>query len=445
MFLFTKKIRSTLSLTPVFFFFRLSEDNETPKYREDTEYHGSGGYLTVGISPYLTPLANAFVQAGIEMGYQHVDFNAATQTGFSVPEATIRNGTRCSTAKAFLRPARNRPNLVVSYYSTVTKILIGEVNKTAYGVKFLRNGTLYTVFASKEVIVSAGVNNSPQLLLLSGVGPAEQLKSLNIPVRANLPVGQNLQDHLGVPLFFLVNQSVTEVRTVYESGESIFNYAMELSSPLSDPLATETIGFVNTPYNTDPTYPDVEFLICTSLPNHMNELQLYYIVALYLHPKSTGNVTLASTNPFDAPLTDPAYFSEPSDFPASVAAAQMAYNLSQTPALQAYNSTFYAPFYPACAGYAFLSSAFWDCMVSNYSTTVFHGVGSCRMGPASDTTSVVDPHLRVHRVPGLRVIDSSIMPILVNGNTNAAIIMIGERGSAFIYQDYNVTNPSPAS
>ncbi|CAH1401483.1 unnamed protein product [Nezara viridula] len=427
-------------------YFRLSEDNETPKYRADRMYHGVGGYLTVGISPYLTPLANAFVTAGEQMGYRNIDFNAANQTGFMIPEATIRNGTRCSTAKAFLRPARNRPNLIVSYYSTVTRILIGEVNKTAYGVQFLRNGTYYTVYASKEVIVCAGSTNSPQLLLLSGVGPEQQLKSMNIPVYANLPVGQNLQDHAGVPLFFLVNQSVTITRRVYESGMAIFDYAMEVSSPLSDPLATETIGFVNSPYaNPNIDYPDVEMLMCTSLPNHFNELQLFYIVVLTLHPKSVGNITLASSNPFQAPLINPGYFSVASDYPMLVTATKMAYNISLTPALQAYNSTLFLPLYPQCNSLPFLSEAFWTCLVSNYSTTVFHAGGTCRMGPSSDPTAVVDPHLRVHNITGLRVIDASIMPIVVSGNTNAAIIMIGERGSAFIYQDYNVRNPTPAT
>lgn len=408
-------------------------------------YHSSGGYLTVSISPYLTPLASAFVQAGEQMGYRNIDFNAGSQTGFMIPQATLRNGTKCSTAKAFLRPARNRPNLIVSYYSTVTRILIGEQNKTAYGVQFFRNGTYYSVLASKEVIVSAGVANSPQLLLLSGVGPAQELKKWNIPVYANLPVGQNLQDHVTVPMFFLVNQSVTIIRSVYESGPSIFNYAMEMSSPLSDPLATETIGFLNSQFGQPSLdFPDVEFLMCSSLPNHLTEIQLFFIASIYLHPQSVGNVTLASTNPFEPPLIDPGYLSNTGDLSGSIAAAQLAYNASLTPALQAYNSTFYMPFYPLCSSISFGSSAFWNCLVVNYSGTVFHPAGTCRMGPANDTTAVVDSMLRVHNITGLRVIDASIMPSLVNGNTNAPTIMIAERGSAFIYQNYNVPNPTPA-
>lgn len=175
----------------VLHYFKKSEDNRNP-YLAGTEYHGSGGYLTVQESPWRTPLSLAFIKAGQEMGYEHRDINGEQQTGFMLTQATLRRGSRCSTSKAFLRPVRMRKNFDVIMYSQATKILFDK-DRRAHGVEFLRDGRFHTVYARKEVISSAGAINSPQLLILSGIGPLDQMIAHNISQLVDLPVGHNLQ------------------------------------------------------------------------------------------------------------------------------------------------------------------------------------------------------------------------------------------------------------
>ena len=179
-------------------YFKKSEDNRNPYLARDRRHHGTGGLLTVQEPPWKTPLAVAFVEAGVEMGYDNRDCNGARQTGFMLPQATIRRGSRCSTAKAFLRQARDRDNLDIALGSHVMKILIDPGSKKAYGVKLWRDGRMYSVFSRREVVLSAGALNSPQLLMLSGIGPAPHLSALGIPLMADLSVGRNLQDHYGL-------------------------------------------------------------------------------------------------------------------------------------------------------------------------------------------------------------------------------------------------------
>lgn len=192
----------------VLYYFKKSEDNRNP-YLARTPYHSVGGYLTVSEAPYKTPLADAFVRAGKEMGYEIRDINGQRQTGFMIPQGTIRRGARCSTAKAFLRPARLRKNLHVSINAQVTRVAVEPEAKVAYGVELIKGDTKYFVRASKEVILSAGSIGSAQLLMLSGIGPKDHLTEMGIPVLANLDVGKNLQDHIGLGgLAFLINKEV---------------------------------------------------------------------------------------------------------------------------------------------------------------------------------------------------------------------------------------------
>lgn len=181
----------------VLYYFKKSEDNRNP-YLARTPYHSIGGYLTVSEAPYKTPLADAFIEAGIEMGYDIRDINGERQTGFMTPQGTIRRGARCSTAKAFLRPARLRKNLHVFLNAQVTRVAINPSTKIAYGVELIKDKQQYFVKSKKEVILSAGSIGSTQLLLLSGIGPKEHLDQLDIPVLADLKVGKNLQDHIGL-------------------------------------------------------------------------------------------------------------------------------------------------------------------------------------------------------------------------------------------------------
>lgn len=203
-----KQGNSGWGFNEVIHYFKKSEDNQNLSLAR-TQYHSTGGYLTVSEAPYKTPLAEAFISAGQEMGYDVHDINGQRQTGFMIPQGTIRNGSRCSTTKAFLRPAKLRKNLHVTLNTTVTRIRIDPETKIATGVEMVKNKIKYYVQADKEVLLSAGPINSPQLLMLSGIGPENHLTEMGIPVISGLDVGKNLQDHIGLGgLMFLINKEV---------------------------------------------------------------------------------------------------------------------------------------------------------------------------------------------------------------------------------------------
>ncbi|KAL6446545.1 hypothetical protein ACFW04_001231 [Cataglyphis niger] len=215
---------------------------------KDARYHGYDGYLDVTNPPYATPLKECFLKAGQELGYDLVDYNSDRLIGFSTVQTTLRNGHRVSAGKAFLRPILNRRNFYLSKFSTVTKIIINPKTKTAVGVEFMKNHKTYFVSATKEIILCAGALNSPQLLMLSGIGPKGHLDTFGIPVIEDLPVGFNLQDHVSMSaLTFLVNESVSIVEQRVGSNPANFlDYLIQGTGPLTLPASTETLAFINT-------------------------------------------------------------------------------------------------------------------------------------------------------------------------------------------------------
>lgn len=214
-------------------YFKKSEDNRNP-YLQNSKYHNKGGLLTVQESPWKTPLVAAFVEAGTEIGYENRDINGEYQTGFMIAQGTIRRGSRCSTAKAFIRPARLRKNLHVALRSHVTKMIINPITMQAHGVEFIRNGVKQVVYAKKEVILSAGAISSPQLMMLSGLGPADHLRELGIPLLKNLSVGDNLQDHLGFGgITFNVDKPISIVQDRFQAMPVTFQYVLNERGPMT--------------------------------------------------------------------------------------------------------------------------------------------------------------------------------------------------------------------
>ncbi|XP_024086351.1 glucose dehydrogenase [FAD, quinone]-like isoform X2 [Cimex lectularius] len=443
------------------YYFKKSEDNRNP-YLARTEYHSTGGYLTIQEAPWQTPLAAAFVKAGVEMGYENRDINGEKQTGFMIAQGTVRRGARCSTSKAFLRPIKLRQNLHIAMYSHVTRVLINPQTKTAYGVEFVKNGQKHIIKASKEVVLSAGTIGSAQLLMLSGIGPAEHLKELKISVMQNLRVGYNLQDHIGLGgLTFLVNQPISLVQKRYENVGSVMNYAVFGNGPLTVLGGVEGLAFVNTKYaNASDDYPDIEFHFVSGSTSSdggsqlwkahgitssfydeifgpINNKDVWSAIPVLLRPKSKGFIKLKSSNPFDHPLIYPNYFFEPFDMKTLVEGVKIVLAMSQTKAFQKYGSQLYNKPFPACKSIPQFTDYYWECMIRQYSVTIYHPVGTCKMGTSYDKEAVVDPQLRVYGIKGLRVIDASIMPTLVSGNTNAPVIMIAEKGSDMIKQFWN--------
>lgn len=441
-------------------YFIKSEDNRNP-YLTKTPYHRSGGLLTVQEAPWRTPLSLAFVKAGTEMGYEYRDVNGAEQTGFMLLQATMRRGTRCSTAKAFLRPVRNRRNLHISMNAQATKILIDK-NKRAYGVEFMKNSQRHRILARKEVVLSAGSINTPQLLMLSGIGPADHLTNHRIPIIADLPVGDNLQDHVGLGgLTFVVNEPVSFTRARFQSVPIAFEYVMNERGPMTFP-GIEGVAFVNTKY-ADPSgqWPDVQFHFAPSsvqsdggeyirkilnlrdgvyntVYKPLTNSETWTILPLLLRPKSSGWVRLRSKNPLDYPLIEPNYFAHQEDINVLIEGIKIAMNISDQPAMQRFGSRPHSIPLPGCRHLDLFSDEYWECSLRQFTFTIYHPTGTAKMGPSWDPGAVVDPRLRVYGIQGLRVIDASIMPTIISGNPNAPVIMIAEKGADMIKEDWKV-------
>ncbi|XP_032526920.2 glucose dehydrogenase [FAD, quinone] [Danaus plexippus] len=439
-------------------YFKKSEDQRNPYLAKDTKYHSTGGYLTVQDAPYNTPIGAAFLQAGEEMGYDILDINGAQQTGYAWYQFTMRRGTRCSTAKAFLRPVRVRQNLHIALFSHVTKVLIDKDKKRAYGVEFFRDGIKQVVYAKREVILAAGAIGSPQLLMLSGIGPAQHLEEVGIDVVYNSAgVGRNLQDHIAVGgIVFQIDYPISIVMNRLVNINSALRYAVTEDGPLTSSIGLEVVAFINTKYaNETEDWPDIEFMMTSaSIPSdggtqvkvahgitdefyeevfgHLTSKDVCGIFPMMLRPKSRGFIKLRSKNPLDYPLMYHNYLTHPDDVGVMREGVKAAVAVAETAAMKRLGARYNSKPVPNCKHLPLYTDEYWECYIRQYTMTIYHLSGTAKMGPSSDPMAVVDPELRVYGVEGLRVIDASIMPAVTNGNINAPVIMIAEKGSDLI-------------
>jgi choline dehydrogenase len=400
----------------------------------ESELHGGDGYLSVSDLRHTNPLSDSFVDAAEQVGLAKVtDFNSREREGLGFFQVTQENGQRCSTAKGYLTPALARPNLTV-----LTKALVEEIqinDGVATGVKLQLNGKSIELTANKEVLLSAGAINSPQVLMLSGIGPKEHLTENDIKVKADLPgVGQNLQDHLDA-----IVQHHCKDRSSYAISpvllpryvKNAFNYLFKREGIFTSNVA-EAGGFDKTVSAGD--IPDIQYhFLPAILLNHGRSTALGYGYGLHvcgLYPKSRGEIKLRSNKPTDQAMIDPNYLDHPDDQKVMIDGVRRARKILSAPSFEKYQSWEVGPGPDLQSDEEILS------FLRNKSETIYHPVGTCKMGDINDVMTVVDSELKVKGIKGLRVVDASVMPTLVGGNTNAPTIMIAERCADLIKRDY---------
>ncbi|MFI4868606.1 MAG: GMC family oxidoreductase [Steroidobacterales bacterium] len=400
-------------------YFLKSEDQA----RGASEYHGAGGPLSVEDLRFRNPLSAVFVEAGVACGLaRNPDFNGASQQGVGFYQVTQRLGRRCSAAGAYLRPARSRPNLTILTRCLAQRVVFSGTR--AIGVEYRRDGRLRLARAEREVLLAAGAIGSPQLLQLSGVGPAEHLRQLNIVVTADLPeVGCNLQDHVDFCTLNKCTQPITyDFSTLQELGVAL-RYLFTHSGPGVSNIA-EAGAFARTTLAPDQR-PDVQLhFVPAQLDDHgRNRLpgHGFTIHACVLRPHSRGRLLLRSNRAEDPPRIHAGYLTDARDLEVLLEAIRLSRQIVLAEPFRPYRGVEVFP------GAAATTRSQLEDMIRRKAETVYHPAGTCRMG--SDAASVVDAQLRVRGVEGLRVVDASVMPRLIGGNTNAPTIMIAEKAA----------------
>ena len=406
-------------------YFKRAEHNE----RGADAFHGSGGPLNVMDLRSPNRFGPVFVKAGVEAGHEsNADFNGARQEGVGMYQVTHRNGERCSAAKAYLTPNLGRPNLTVVTGAHTTRIVVEGARAT--GVEARVDGASRRFRARREVLLAAGALQSPQILMLSGIGPAGHLSERGIAVRLDLPgVGRNLHDHVDVVQVFdaphLKDLFGMSFAGAVKMIKGIFEWRRHRRGMLTTNFA-EAGGFICSAPEVG--RPDLQLhFVIGKLVDHGRKTVFghgYSCHVCLMRPKSRGSITLASADPFAAPAIDPAFLAEPDDLVALVRGFKAMRRILAQPALAGYGGREFATSADA------KSDAEIAAFIRSRADTIYHPVGSCRMG--SGPLDVVDAELRVRGIAGLRVVDASIMPSVVSGNTNAPVIMIAEKAADLI-------------
>ncbi|WP_457953540.1 GMC family oxidoreductase [Achromobacter xylosoxidans] len=385
------------------------------------------------------PLVEGLIGAAGALGLPHVrDFNTGDQEGVGYYQLTTRNGRRCSTAVAYLRPARDRANLRVETGAHAMAILFE--GSRACGVRYRQDGQVRTLRARREVILCAGALQSPQLLQLSGVGPAALLRRFGIGVVRDLPgVGENLQDHLQIRLIYETSQPITtndQLRTLHGRAAMGLQWLLFRGGPLAVGINQGGLFCRVDPASAT---PDTQFHFATLSADMAGGKVHPFSGCTYsvcqLRPSSRGTVRLRSADPFEAPAMQPNYLSTELDRRMTVAAVKYARRLAATEPLAGLMKREFRPGAEVQSDDEILH------FCREYGATIFHPSGTAKMGPREDPMAVVDERLRVHGVSGLRVVDCSIMPTLVSGNTNVPVVMLAERAADFILQDLHAARP----
>jgi choline dehydrogenase len=402
--------------------------------------HGGSGPLKTSRFGIKNPIATAFIEAGIQAGYKYNDdLNGGDQEGFGPCDSTLADGVRSSVSRCFITPIRSRDNLHVITDAVATRILFD--GDRAVGVEYVSGRNTKKVYASKEVILSGGAFNSPHLLQISGVGDPEHLQSIGVSVTHKLPgVGRNLQDHLGCGLKQRITQPLSLLKhlNILNSAGALAKYAATKSGPAAY-HGVEALAFVKT----DPSVvaPDIQFhLNMVMYEDHGRKIFFEEGVMPYFNlsrPQSRGTVMARTADPLALPAIDPNFFAVADDVRVMRDGLRIARDIIRQKAFDPYRGEEFGP------GREVQSDADIDEYLRNKSESVYHPVGTCKMG--SDAEAVVDARLRVHGLRGLRVVDASIMPTLTSGNTNAPTIMIAEKAADMILADAGSSHAAAGS
>lgn len=410
-------------------YFIRSEGNQ----RGASDYHGGEGPLSVSDIGAKNPLIEAFIDGAAEMGVARTsDFNGAVQEGAGYYQLNTRRGWRCSTAKGYLQPARSRPNLQVQTEAQATGLIL-EGRRTV-GVRYQQGGVDKEARCRAEVLLSAGAIQSPQLLQLSGIGPAALLRRHGVAVVRDLAgVGENLQDHLQVRMIFECTQPTTndDLNSLFGQARLALQWLLTRSGPMA--VGINQGGCFMRALPEEAKRPDVQFHVATLSADmaggKVHPFSGMTMSVCQLRPQSRGHIRIRSANPFEPPEMQPNYLATDLDRRTAVAALKAARAIAGSAAMRPFIRREVRPGPDAGDDAALLE------FCRNHGATIFHPSGTCRMGPATDTSAVVDARLRVHGIDGLRVIDASAMPTLVSGNTNAPVVMMAEKAVDMVRED----------
>jgi choline dehydrogenase len=407
-------------------YFKKSEDQQ----HGASEYHGVGGPLKVSDLRLRRPIADHFVKGAMDIGIPYVeDYNGATQEGVGYFQQTAHKGFRWSSAKGFLRPAMKRPNLCVETNAQTTRVLFQ--GKRAVGVEYRKGNRLHQARAEAEVVISAGAINSPQILQCSGIGPGDLLQRAGVEVLHALPgVGRNLQDHLQIRLVYK-----TRERTLNDEVNNPLNklwiglqYMLFRTGPLTLAASQVTIFTKSSP---SAERPDIQFhmqpLSADKPGEGPHKFSAFTASVCQLRPHSRGHVSIASPDPMKYPKIHPNYLSDERDLAVAVGGIKVARRIAAAPSLAPHILSEFIP------GTGFQSDEELLGAARRFSQSIYHPVGTCKMG--HDEMAVVDERLRVRGIERLRVVDCSIMPEIVSGNTHAPAVMIGEKAADMILED----------
>lgn len=430
-------------------------------YPEDPALRGTNGSLSVTHSDYKTDLLTAFVAASGERGMPFLDYNGVSQIAVDYVQGTTSGGMRISAANAFLDPVKDRENLHVMINSLVSSVIIDPRTKTAKGVEYIHDGFKYQVLSKKEVILSAGPINSPQLLMLSGIGPKKDLEKLNITVLSDLQVGQDYEDHVTIPaLVYLVNDEEETISYRDLNDDDVDSFVNDGTGKLSVPAAFEGISFYHLGIsNVSRTTPEIEFIFVsgrnelgfagfTTYRDEVYESALrstedpnvkafsYFILDLY--PDARGKITLRGDSIHHTPIIEYNFLDTERDMQVFLRAIKETLALAQTEALRKKGTRINNVPLPDCITHEFASDSYWMCFIRHMVRNNCHISSSAKMGPLTDPGAVVDPELRVYGLQKLRVADTSIAPSQIAGHSQAVGYLIGEKMAEILKTEWRL-------